>query len=154
MPISSRVKRAAAARTTSQPAKQRLADALSALASVPARAADRPTVSSLCRLAGVSRNTLYRYYPDMVEAVRRLRRRGGACRQTVLQNSLSTQRSELAMLRGQLAQLATLVDHYHAATEELRALLARRDRDLATLRARGQPTLARMDRSTQGSRGS
>jgi ribosomal protein L29 len=90
----------------------------------------------------------------MVEAVRRLRRRDGSCRKAVLQNSLNTLRSELATLRGQLAQLATLADHYHTTTEELRALLARRDRDLATLRARGRPTLARMDRSTQGARGS
>jgi AcrR family transcriptional regulator len=113
----------------------------------------RPTVASLCRQACVSRNTLYRYYPDMAESVRRLRQRRGA-RQAAQQGTLAAQRSELAMLRRQLAQLATLADHYHTAAQDLRALLAHRDRELAALRARLRPTVPRIAGSTRGARGS
>lgn len=154
MPVPPRTKPAASAGIASRSAKRRLTDALSTLTSVPTRAPDRPTVSSLCRLAGVSRNTLYRYHPSMAEAVRRLRHRRGARHQARQQDTLNTLRSELATLRGQLVQLATLADHYHTAAEELRTLLARRDRDLAALRARTRPTLARLHRPAQGAGGS
>jgi predicted RNase H-like nuclease (RuvC/YqgF family) len=85
----------------------------------------------------------------MVEAVRRLRRRRGARRQEARQGTLTAQRSELAMLRRQLSQLATLADHYHTAAQELRALLARRDGELAALRARLRATPASIHRSTR-----
>jgi hypothetical protein len=94
----------------------------------------------------VSRNTLYRYYPDMAEAVRRTRRRRGTGLQAAQQSTLRSLRSELSMLRGQLAKLATLADHYHSAAEELRALLARRDRELVALRERLRPTPVRIHR--------
>lgn len=100
------------------------------------------TISTLCRLAGVSRNTLYRYYPDIAERVRRLRRargNGRSARESVV-NSL---RSEIAALRGQLAKLATLADHHFAAAEEQRALVARRDRELAVLKAGSRPVSIR-----------
>jgi hypothetical protein len=45
-----------------------------------------------------------------------------------------------------MAKLATLADHYYAAAEELRALLARRDRELAALRERLRPTPVRVHR--------
>jgi len=128
--------------TTSR-SSQRLTNALSTLTSATPRAPHRVTASSLCRLAGVSRNTLYRYYPEMAEAVRRLRRRRGARRQATRQSTLLALRSELAMLRRQQGQLAALADHYHTAAQELRTLLARRERDLAALRALARPGLIR-----------
>jgi hypothetical protein len=55
--------------------------------------------------------------------------------------------------------LAALADHYHTEAEELRALLARRGRDLATRRGRMRATVVPMHRSTRrgpdsGDRGS
>jgi hypothetical protein len=120
---------------TSRSAKIRLTNALSTLTSASQLSLHRPSVSRLCRLACVSRNTLYRYYPDVAEAVRRLRRHRGA-RRPGQESTVRALRSELATLRVQVAKLAALADHYHAAAAEARALLARRDRELATLRAR------------------
>jgi AcrR family transcriptional regulator len=147
--VPSRGKRGASSGAPSRSIKSRLAAALSTLTSEIPRAADRITVSSLCRLAGVSRNTVYRYYPDIAEAARRLNRRRGARRRSAQQDTLCALRSELAVLRAQLAKLATLADHYHTEAEELRALLARRDRDLATGRGRMRATVVPMHRSTR-----
>jgi AcrR family transcriptional regulator len=159
VPVPYRRKSSASSRTTSRWIKNRLTDALSTLASAMPPASHRITVSSLCRAAGVSRNTVYRYYPDVAEAARRLDRRRGAHRRSAQQNTLRALRSELAVLRVQLAKLATLADHYHTEAEELRALLARRDRDLATQRGRMRATVVPMHRSMRpapdsGDRGS
>jgi AcrR family transcriptional regulator len=157
--VPSRGKRGALSGAPSRSIKSRLTDALSTLTSEIPPAAHRITVSSLCRLAGVSRNTVYRYYPDIAEAARRLNRRRGARRRSAQQNTLRALRTDLAMLRAQLAKLATLADHYHTEAEQLRALLARRDRDLATGRGRIRATVVPMHRSTRpapnsGDRGS
>ncbi|MGH3428416.1 MAG: hypothetical protein ACRDQZ_12755 [Mycobacteriales bacterium] len=48
-------------------------------------------------------------------------------------------RLEIAALRDQLAKLATLADHYYLAAEEQRALVARRDRELAAFKNRSRP---------------
>jgi AcrR family transcriptional regulator len=154
-----RGKSGASSRATSRSIKSRLTDALSTLASATPPASYRITVSSLCRVAGVSRNTVYRYYPDVAEAGRRLNCRRGAHRRLAQQNTLRALRSELAVLRMQLAKLATLVDHYHTEAEELRALLVRRDRDMATRRGRRHPTVVSIHRSARpapdsGARGS
>jgi hypothetical protein len=45
-------------------------------------------------------------------------------------------RAELVQLRAQIPKLAALIDHYFAASMELRTLLERRDRELADLRRR------------------
>ena len=111
-------------------------------------------MSSLCRAADVSRNTLYRYYPDMAETIRQLRRRRGARRHGALQRAIAALRANLTTTRRQLAQLAAVVDHYYTATEELRAQLARRERDLAALRARARPTLVSIHRPPPSARGS
>jgi AcrR family transcriptional regulator len=130
------------------PTQERLTGALSTLASAaPARSACRPTVSNLCRLAGISRNSLYRYYPDTVAAVRRLARRRSTCGSLTRQNALEALRSEVAALRGHVAKLASLADHYYTATEELRSLLERRDREIAALRDSQRSRAARLDRA-------
>jgi AcrR family transcriptional regulator len=120
------------------PVKHRIAEALSTLMVSPGRSQHRPTVSTLCRLAGVSRNTLYRYYPDVAEKVRRFRRQrvGG---QAARERMVKALRLEIVALRDQLAKVATLADHYYAAAEEQRALVARRDRELATFKDRSRP---------------
>jgi len=93
----------------------------------------RATVADLCRRAAVSRNTVYRYYPDIVQTLSRLRRRGGEGDQRRQTESARALRTELTALRVQVSQLAALADHYHTVAEELRTLLARRDRELAAL---------------------
>lgn len=131
-------------RVPSRSVKQRLTEALSTFSTGCAR--PRATVADLCRRAGVSRNTLYRYYPEVVQAVTLLRRRGGSGRKRRQSETLRALRSELMALRAQVAQLATLADHYHTVAEELRTLLARRDRELAASRDDRRPRAARVER--------
>ena len=130
--------RAKGLKITSRPAERRLIEALATLAAAPSRTPQRPTLSTLCRLARVSRNTLYRYYPDVAAKARQLRSQHGrvhASREGVIK-ALHVQ---VAGLRDQVAKLAALADHYFAAAEEQRALLARRDRELAALKSGLRP---------------
>jgi AcrR family transcriptional regulator len=120
-------------KSATKPVEQRLIEALSTFTDPSSRSQHRPTISTLCRCAGVSRNTLYRYYPTMADKVRRLRRQLGRAPAT-RESVVKALRTEVASLRDQLAQLATLADHYFAAAEEQRALVARRDRELAALK--------------------
>lgn len=90
-----------------------------------------PTISELCRLAGVSRNAIYRYHPTVLATLRRLQ---GRSADPPGQWARSAQAADHARLQDQLSKLAALVDHYYAAYRETRALLDRRDRQLAELR--------------------
>lgn len=89
------------------------------------------TISELCRLAGVSRNAIYRYHPTILSALRRLQ---GRSADPPGQWARSARAADHARLQDQLSKLAALVDHYYAAYRETRALLDRRDRQLAELR--------------------
>lgn len=95
---------------------------------------NRTTVAELCRRAGVSRNTLYRYYPDVLEALRLLHRQQQQTTTAEASAARHDLRPELNSLRAQLSKLAALVDHYYAAYRETLALLERRDREVAELR--------------------
>lgn len=116
-------------------AATRLHDALTAMLQQQASGNSSPalTVTALCERAGISRNALYRYHPDVLQALRDARQhRGGRCgAATRVAHEL---RQENAVLREQLAKLAALVDHYFAAWQETRLLLQRRDRELAESR--------------------
>lgn len=144
MPAPSAAKSKSSRRSRLRPVKQRVAEALSTLASEGARSTSRPTIARLSGLASVSRNTLYRYYPDVAETVRRLRRRRGTARQSAQENTLKTLRAEIVQLHEQAARLAALADHYCTAAEEQRALVVRRDRELAALRDRSRLTPTRI----------
>ena len=126
-------------KSASKPVEQRLTEALSTFTDPSSRSQHRPTISTLCRCAGVSRNTLYRYYPAMADKVRRLRRQRGRA-QATRESVVKALRSEVAALRDQLAKLATLADHLFAVAEEQRALVARRDRELAALKVGSRPS--------------
>jgi AcrR family transcriptional regulator len=89
------------------------------------------TISELCRLAGVSRNAIYRYHPKILAALRRLQ---GRPADPPGHWARSAHAVDHARLQDQLSKLAALVDHYYAAYRETRALLDRRDRQLAELR--------------------
>lgn len=121
---------------------QRLRDALAQLACQQASdsAIEASTASALCELAGVSRNALYRYHPDVLRELRNLQRRRhrDPCSTKRVLRQL---RDENEDLRHQLAMVAALVDHYFAAWQETRALLERRERELAELRRNLEPKL-------------
>jgi AcrR family transcriptional regulator len=89
------------------------------------------TISELCRLAGVSRNAIYRYHPTILAALRRLQ---GRSAEPPGQWAHSAHAVDHAHLQDQLSKLAALVDHYYAAYRETRAVLNRRDRQLAELK--------------------
>ena len=122
---------------------QRLREALAELVRQQAEGSpsQAPTATALCELAGVSRNALYRYHADVLQELRQLQRQGprnpGPAKQEV-----QRLREKNKDLRHQTAALAALVDHYFAAWQETRALLERRERELAELRRNIKPNLA------------
>lgn len=91
-------------------------------------------MTELCRLAGVSRNSLYRDYPD---ALKKFHLHQKHCRQidvSAIADRSRQLRAQNALQRKQLAQLAALVDHYWLAYQEASSMLVRRERELADLR--------------------
>lgn len=91
------------------------------------------TVTALCERARISRNALYRYHSDVLQALRDARQHRGGRRGAATRVAHEL-RQENTVLREQLAKLAALVDHYFAAWQETRLLLQRRDRELAESR--------------------
>jgi len=91
------------------------------------------TAKALCELAGVSRNTLYRYHPAVLHKLHKLRRRHHR-EPSPERQDLQRLRNDNEDLRRQATKLAALVDHYFAAWQEASTLLARRERELAELR--------------------
>lgn len=134
-------------RTTRLPAHrgaaQRLTEALNALTRQSARAAATVTATQLCRVADVSRNSLYRYHAPILEALREHQRHGLQAARVTVRKSADQRRAENVVLRNKLEKLSALVDHYYAAYGETSALLQRRERELAELRRKlaGRPTL-------------
>ena len=96
----------------------------------------RLTVSALCQLANVSRNSLYRYHPDVLRALREHQRQRDSGVSALLRHAVYPQQAELIALRHQTTKLAALVDHYYTAYREAKALLDRREQELAELRRR------------------
>ena len=125
---------------------QRLREALTTMVRQRGDSASPPalTATALCDLAGISRNALYRYHPDVVQALhaahqKHLRRPDDAGRAARL-------RRDNAALREQLTKLAALVDHYFAAWQETRLQLVRRDRELAEVRRAHKPQVVSLQR--------
>lgn len=115
-------------------AGQRLTQALEALTRPDARAG--ATVAELCRVAAVSRNSLYRYHAPILQAFREHQRQGTMAAHLKARKASERRRAEIIVLRDQTAKLVALVDHYHAAYRESDALLIRRERELAELRSK------------------
>ena len=116
---------------TARTPAQRLRDALQELASRDAT--EVPTATALCELAGVSRNALYRYHTNVLNALHKLQHRRH--RNTDKPNlPLQRLRVENEELRIHVVKLAALVDHYFAAWHETSSLLRRRECELADLR--------------------
>ncbi len=105
------------------------------------RTAEQVTVAALCRRVGISRNTLYRYYPAALQAIRQLRDRPDS--NAADQPSIERLRTELTSANTLVRHLVALLDHYVAAYQETRDLLAQRDRELAEeRRSRGSKPAA------------
>jgi predicted site-specific integrase-resolvase len=117
---------------------QRLRDALQELAS--SDAAEVPSATALCELAGVSRNALYRYHPDVLHELHKLqhRRHRRPAKTGQTEQRLRDENDELHL---QVSKLAALVDHYFAAWQEVSSALQRRERELAELRRSVKPRL-------------
>ncbi|MBI5277789.1 MAG: hypothetical protein HY854_15160 [Burkholderiales bacterium] len=96
------------------------------------------TATTLCQLAAVSRNALYRYHPDVLHALRKIQREY-RCAPDPARRVVQQVRGENDALREQVTRLAALVDHYYAAWMENRTLLERRERELAELRRNIKP---------------
>ena len=121
-------------------AEQRLREALAELArqQTSDTTSQPPTAIALCELAGVSRNALYRYHPDVLEELHKLQRKQGGDLALAKQGDQQL-REENKELQHQVTALAALVDHYFAACQETRTLLERRERELAELRRNIKP---------------
>lgn len=91
------------------------------------------TATALCELAGISRNALYRYHPDVVQALHEAQRKHRP-RSDDHRRAARQLRQDNGVLREQLAKLAALADHYFATWQETRQLLERRERELAEVR--------------------
>ena len=101
------------------------------------RAVRAVTVAHLGRLAGVSRNSLYRYHIDaaaVIKALRKYQRRRGFGDEPNIAGNRDWLRNENALLRKNIAKLAALADHYYLAYQETAALCQRRERELAEIR--------------------
>lgn len=120
---------------TKSASAQRLREALATMVRRQGGGASPPalTATTLCDLAGISRNALYRYHPDVVQALHAAQQKHRP-RADGARRAAARLRHDNAVLREQLAKLAALVDHYFAAWQETRLLLQRRDRELAQLR--------------------
>jgi hypothetical protein len=92
------------------------------------------TITELCRLACVSRNSLYRYHTGILKALHTYQHRRRTAKASKFGTSHERLHAETVVLREQITKLAALVDHYYAAYRETSALLTRREREIAALR--------------------
>lgn len=129
---------ASTADRTSKSSARRLRDALAQLSAAGAPAV--PTATTLCALAGISRNALYRYHLDVLHELHNLQRRLSRG-PSPAKHELQRLRDENEDLREQMNKIAALVDHYYAAWQESRTLLGRRERELAEVRRNIKPQL-------------
>ena len=123
-----------------RPVADRLRDALAEMIRQQAsgNALQTLTATTLCQLAAVSRNALYRYHPDVLHALHKAQRQY-RCAPDPAMHVVRQVRGENDALREQVAKLAGLVDHYYASWMENRTLLERRERELAELRRNIKP---------------
>jgi hypothetical protein len=91
----------------------------------PDRGEATVTVTELCRLAEVSRNSLYRYHAPILKAFHEHQRRGTKFKQGKARKSAVRRRAENIGLRADIAKLAALVDHYYTAYRETASVLER-----------------------------
>lgn len=99
------------------------------------------TASELCSRCGISRAALYRYYPGIVAILNGLKS-AAKIQASPERHGTVTLRAENDALVLQVAQIASLVDHYYCALQETTGLLRRRENDLANIRRSSIQNLA------------
>ncbi len=131
--------------TVKRPTGERLTTALQTLAHRHGDSTQKITVTELCRLADVSRNSLYRYHRTNLNALHKLQHRRVTLAESTLRKSDEQRRVENVALRVRISKLAALVDHYYTAYQETITLLHRREGELAALhrRLKVQPALVK-----------
>lgn len=131
---------------------QRLQETLATMVRQQGSGASPPalTATTLCELAGISRNALYRYHPDVVQALHAAQQKHRP-RLDGDRRAARQLRQDNAALREQLAKMAALVDHYFAAWQETRLLLQRRDLELADLRRGAKARVVSIAQKNPGS---
>ena len=122
-------------------ASQRLREALAEMAANATPGTQ--TAAALCARAGLSRNALYRYHPDILQELHAMKQRASSGA-SLNSRELLRLRQEASDLRLQTTKLAALVDHYFAAWQETCSLLQRRERELADVRRNAQPRVVRV----------
>ncbi|MBL8303510.1 MAG: hypothetical protein JNM26_12135 [Ideonella sp.] len=108
------------------------------------------TATTLCERADISRNALYRYHPDVVQALHAAQQQHRP-RPDGDRRAAQQLRQDNAALREQLAKMAALVDHYFAAWQETRLLLQRCDREVAELRSDAKVRVVPIAQQRRGS---
>jgi hypothetical protein len=121
------------------PSSQRLRLALERMA----KDDGEPTAVSLCERAGISRNALYRYHPEVVRELHKLQRQWRRA-PSPSDSQIQRLREDNDALKSKVAALVALVDHYFAAWSETSVLLKRREREMATLRKLVKPKVVPM----------
>jgi hypothetical protein len=104
------------------------------------------TLSALCRLASVSRNSVYRYHPTILAALRVQQGRPPTHDPTAPPSTQAVP-ADYPLLQEQLSKLAALVDHYYAAYREARVTIERRDREIADLKRKSRIAPAHLQRN-------
>jgi AcrR family transcriptional regulator len=97
---------------------------------------DVPTATALCERAGISRNALYRYHRDILSELHKLQEYSRRQISNLPQQRLQQLSDENRALKHDIAELASLVDHYFSAWQECNSALQRRDRELVELRSK------------------
>jgi hypothetical protein len=108
--------------------------------------AQAATLSELCRLASVSRNSVYRYHPTILAALRVQQGRPPAGDPAAPPGTQAVP-ADYPLLQEQLSKLVALVDHYYAAYREARVVIERRERELAELKRKLRSAPARIPRN-------
>ena len=92
-----------------------------------------PTVAKLCEVAGVSRNSVYRYHRDILDELSS-RKASAPRRRNDLDLEIARLRNDVATLKERTTQLATLVDRYYSAWRESEDAVLRLNREISEIR--------------------
>jgi hypothetical protein len=111
-------------------AAERLNEILSAIESAPSGGRVRPqmiSIAAICRDAGISRNSLYRYHQRAMARIKAIQEKHHTNRDASAVDRERALRAKVAILETRLGKMAALVDHYFSAYQE--AIQANRRRD-------------------------
>ncbi|MDN6856646.1 hypothetical protein QO207_08605 [Pseudomonas sp. CAN2814] len=91
------------------------------------------TITAVCNIAEVSRNTIYRYHKDALERIRQLNK-SSRPEPPTLKDTVDKLTRENRALTLRQEKLAALIDHYFSAWQEAKSKSEHQQRELAELR--------------------